>query len=83
MSNRLDFFKNTVIGGLIFLVPIVVVIVVLGKAYKIMMVVAGPLDGLIPVDRVGGIALANLVAIVILVLCCYFAGLAARRDRTV
>jgi uncharacterized membrane protein len=78
MGDRVNVFKTTVIGGLLFLVPIVIVTAILGKAYKIMMLVARPLGVLIPLERVGGIALANVLAVFILILVCYLAGIAAR-----
>ena len=78
MGDRLNVFKTTVIGGLVFLVPLVIVAAILGKAFQLMMLVAKPLDAWIPSNSIGGITLANLVAGVILVLCCYLAGHAAR-----
>ena len=56
-----NFFKTTIIGGLIFLIPIVVLSVILGKALKIMMVVAEPLDKLIPIESIGGVALVTAI----------------------
>ena len=78
MGDRKNVFKTTIIGGLIFLVPIVIVAAILGKAYRIMMLVARPLDGLIPLEKVGGVALANILAVIILIIVCYLAGIAAR-----
>jgi uncharacterized membrane protein len=78
MGDRINVFKTTIIGGLVFLVPIVIVAAILGKVYKIMMLVARPLDGLIPLERVGGMALANILAVAILIIVCYLAGIAAK-----
>jgi len=80
-SNRggIHFFKTTVIGGLVFLVPIVVLIVILTKAIGLMMMVAEPMAGFIPVDSIAGVALANIIAIFAVVLVCFVAGLVARR----
>lgn len=52
-----NFIKTTAIGGLLFLVPIVVLAVIPKKAYNIMMLVAVPLDRLIPIETIGGVAL--------------------------
>ena len=72
------FFKTTILGGAIFLVPVVILVAVLGKAYQIMMLVAQPMSEWIPIDAVGGIALANILALVAIVLSCFLIGLLAR-----
>jgi uncharacterized membrane protein len=78
MNKHWGVIKTTIIGGLIFLVPLVVLAAVFGKAFKVMMLVATPLEKLIPVEAVAGVALLDLLAILIMVLCCLLAGLAAR-----
>jgi uncharacterized membrane protein len=77
-KGRVHFIKTTVIGGLVFLVPVVVLIVILTKAIGLMMVVAEPMAGFIPVDSVGGVALANIIAVLAIVLACFVAGLVAQ-----
>lgn len=74
----MKFIKTTVLGGVIFLIPLVIVAVVLGKAYQIMMIVAEPMSAWIPLDEVGGIALANVLAFLAIVLSCFVVGLMAR-----
>lgn len=78
-KGGIHFFKTTVIGGLVFLVPVVVLIIILAKAIGLMMMVAEPMAGFLPVDRVGGVALANIIAVLAVVLVCFLAGLVARR----
>ncbi len=51
---------------------------VVGKAVGILLVVAEPMARFLPVDSVGGVALANLIAVAILLLVCFLAGLVAR-----
>jgi uncharacterized membrane protein len=41
--------------------------------------VAEPLDGMIPIEAVGGIALANILAVAIILLACFIAGIVATR----
>ncbi len=74
----MQFIKTTIIGGLVFLVPLVIVVVVLGKAFSLMMGLAKALDAWIPANSIGGIALVNLLAVVAIVLLCFIAGMAAR-----
>ena len=76
--NRFELAKTTLIGGLLFLIPLVIIVVVIGKAIGIMMVIAEPMADLLPVDSIGGIALANLLALLCLLFICYLAGLVAR-----
>jgi uncharacterized membrane protein len=73
-----EFFKATVIGGLMFLVPVVLVLVVLGKALQFAGKVAQPIARTLPVSHMGGVAVATLIAVAILLLIALLAGLAAR-----
>ncbi|MBW1789869.1 MAG: hypothetical protein JRK53_25185, partial [Deltaproteobacteria bacterium] len=75
MSN---FIKTTAIGGLLFMIPIVIVAMILGKAYKVMMLVAVPLDKLIPIEAIGGVALVNILAVLSIFVGCFLAGLVAK-----
>ena len=68
MSEKPEFIKSTVIGGVVFLVPIVILVVVLAKAFEIMKALAAPLANTMPIDTVGGFAVANLITIAFIVL---------------
>ncbi|MCP4259958.1 MAG: hypothetical protein GY774_20955 [Planctomycetes bacterium] len=57
MKNIFQPLKTIIIGGAVFLVPLVIVVAVLGKAFQLMMVVTKALDKWIPADSIGGIAL--------------------------
>jgi len=70
--------KTTIIGGAVFLVPLVIVVAIVGKGLQLMMIVAEPIDELIPIDSVAGVAFVNIVAILAIVFLCYLTGLAAR-----
>ena len=59
----MNFIKTTTIGGIVFMVPIIIIIVILGKAFELMLKVAQPIDKLIPIESIGGIAFANLLAL--------------------
>lgn len=74
----MKFLKTTVVGGLVFLVPISVAVLILGKTFTMMSRLAAPLAGWLPVDSIGGIALANLLAVVAIVAVCFLAGLIAK-----
>ena len=76
--QKYGFIRETVIGGLLFLLPLTVVALIIGKAYKISLLVAEPLGRLIPIDQVGGVALANILAVLVILVLCYLAGRVAR-----
>jgi uncharacterized membrane protein len=76
----MKFIKTTIIGGLVFMVPVVIVVVIAGKALEIMMLVGKPLGNLIPIDSIGGVAVANVLALLGLALLCFVAGLIARSE---
>ena len=75
-----NFALTTIIGGLLFLVPLMFLIFMLGKAVGFMMIIAESMAGWLPIDTVGGVALANLLAILAVVVVCFVAGLAARHS---
>jgi len=74
----MNFIKTTVIGGLVFMVPVVIFVFIMGKAIRIMRVVAVPLKAYIPTGYIGGIAVVNLLVMLAIVLVCFIAGLVAR-----
>jgi len=77
-NKNFGFVMTTVIGGVVFLIPVVVLVVVVGKAIGMMMLVAQPMADWLPVDTLAGVALANIIAAVALVVVCFLAGLLAR-----
>lgn len=74
----ISFLKTTVIGGAVFLVPVILIVIVLGKALSLFKRMAGPMASLLPVDTVAGITVANILSVAILALICFLAGLLAR-----
>lgn len=72
--------RTTIIGGILFLVPVVILFLILGKAFELSLMIAGPVNELIPIERLRGVVFANISAIAIILLICYLAGLLARRE---
>lgn len=79
-SNTLGFLKTTGIGGLFFLLPLIVVGALIGQIVPIVLTIAQGLHDFIPVKTPGGIAILVGLAIAILLLLCFGAGLLARRS---
>ncbi len=74
----MQFIKVTVIGGIVFLVPLTVLAMILGKTVGFLSKLAAPFAAWVPLDTVAGVALADLIAIAAIVLLCFLAGLVAR-----
>lgn len=73
----LGFIKATVIGGVFILAPIVVLVVIIGKALTLAYETLHPLMLYLPFQDVAGISLALLLGIAILIAICFLAGLLA------
>lgn len=78
MKSFAKFLKMTLAGGVLFLVPLVVIAVVLGKAFKVAQTLVHPLVVDMPIHSLVGIGIAKIVAILSLMLLCFLAGLFAR-----
>jgi uncharacterized membrane protein len=74
--------KTTILGGILFLAPLAVLAILLGKVFQLSLMVVKPVESLIPVERFIGVATINLLAIALIVLVCYLAGIIAERAIT-
>jgi uncharacterized membrane protein len=75
------FLKTTIVGGVIFLLPVALVLVVLGHAFRLALKSAVPMSHAIHVEQIGpfgGVGVATLIAIVLLIIISFLAGLIAR-----
>lgn len=72
------FIRTTLTGCILFLLPLIVLIIVIGKAQRIAMGITVPLANLIPVESARGIVAAQFLAAGAIVLFCFLAGLAWR-----
>ena len=70
--------RTTIIGGVVFLVPVIFVLMILNRAYELALKVANPIGKIIPIESFAGLALSNILAAGIVVGVCYSAGVAAR-----
>lgn len=77
-SQALEFARTTIIGGALFLLPIFVVFLVLGKIFGLIGGFTEPIVTALGVESIGGIAAGHLVTILAVVLAAFFAGLFAR-----
>jgi uncharacterized membrane protein len=78
LRQALEFSRTTVIGGALFLLPIVVVLFVLSKVFGLMGGLTEPIVTALGVESVGGVAVSTLVTVLGLILAAFLAGLFAR-----
>ena len=81
MDKFVDFLKTTIVGGLVFLVPLVLVSMVLKRGLEIASRVAKPVVENFPAHQVAGVALGTIAAALLLTIVAFAAGLAARTER--
>lgn len=83
MRALVTFLKTTVVGGVVFLTPLVILLLVLGKAMAMARGALGPLIDKLPEVHFGGgrVALATLVCAATVLLLCFFAGMMALTRR--
>ncbi|MFN3158144.1 MAG: hypothetical protein ACE37I_02445 [Rubinisphaera brasiliensis] len=78
-KRQFGVFTTAAVGGILFLLPLVVVCVLLSYIYSAVIVIYNLLRPYIPVSSVVGYITLFLMALGILVMLCFFCGLLARR----
>jgi uncharacterized membrane protein len=78
-EKHIAFVKTTLIGGVVFLIPLVVIAVVVSEAIDLMKIIAEPFAILLPINTISDIALVNILAVIGLIIICFLAGLLARQ----
>lgn len=80
MKPILSFLRDTLTGGILFLLPIVLILMVIGKAFVILEKIASPISDKLP-TIILGLNGSRLVAIALLILLCFLGGLLFRTQR--
>lgn len=70
----MQMLKNVVIRGVLFLIPIGFLSVITVQLFKVTTKIAEVADRLIPVERIAGVGLTTVLAVLFLVLFCLLAG---------
>ena len=78
MNNKISYLKATVVGGIVFLIPIAVLLLIIGKVMVPLKALAGKVAPILPVESVAGFVVLNLIALALILLFCMLAGLAAQ-----
>ena len=69
--------RTTILGGVFFLVPFGILLLIVQEVLDFTLNIAEPIAGLLPQDDMFGIAMANVLAWGLILLTCYLAGLVA------
>lgn len=74
------FVRTTAIGGVLFLLPLIVVGVIIGQVIPVVLPIAESLDKFLPdvIKTFGGVTLLIILAILILLMLCFSAGVIAQ-----
>ncbi|MDH4036047.1 MAG: DUF502 domain-containing protein [Candidatus Krumholzibacteria bacterium] len=78
MKAIASFIRTTIVGGVLFLVPIVIMMILLGKAAQVAHKIVAPLAARIPMESIFGFGTGKLLAVLLLILFCFLAGVLAR-----
>jgi uncharacterized membrane protein len=81
MKSTLDFIKTMIIGGIIFFIPLVILLIVIQKASQITSVLVGPIIKLLDITNIFGIGAEILISIIIMLFLLYLGGLIARTTK--
>ncbi|PBJ13117.1 DUF502 domain-containing protein [Flavobacterium sp. ACN6] len=78
MKSILKIIKATFLGGILFLAPLILLLVLLEKGFSIIQKITNPIINHFPKVKVLGLAIEEIVAIVIIIFICFTAGLVAK-----
>jgi len=68
------FIKATIAGGFFVLLPVVLIWLILVEVMDIAVAMVSPFAELLPVEELGGVAIARVVAVVAILLVCFVTG---------
>jgi uncharacterized membrane protein len=75
-----EFLKTTLVGGLLFLLPVVLIVIVLRHAMQPAVKVVKPISDYLPMEAVVGVRGETAFAVLVLILFSFVAGLIARTN---
>lgn len=78
MKSILKIIKATFFGGILFLAPLILLLVILEKGFGIVKKITNPIVHHFPKVEVLGLAMEEIVAILIIAIVCFSAGLIAK-----
>jgi uncharacterized membrane protein len=79
MKSILSFLRTTITGGILFLLPVVLVVTIFIKIQQVLLKISAPLARRLP-DIFFGIDGSEILAILLLILLCFLCGLLFKTD---
>ncbi len=70
--------KSTIIAGIVFLIPFLIITVLLGKVFDIMLLIADPIGDMVTPEGAADFVVTNLLAALLVLVICLLAGLLAK-----
>ncbi len=80
MKTPNSFLRTTIAGGILFMIPLVLLIAVINKAHELLLIFSAPLADMLP-SIIFGLDGSNLLAIFLLVVICFISGMLFRLSR--
>ena len=80
MKGAIEFVQTTALGGLLVVLPILILTLLLSEALDLVAAISEPIAAALPVEEVGGVEIALLLGILIILLLCFLTGLIAPED---
>jgi len=80
MKALKEFIKTTIVGGIVFLVPLILLTLLLRHAMSFADKIAGPIAASFAEHKIAGVAVATIISVLVLLLLSFVAGLLARTD---
>lgn len=79
MNRIWSLIRTTLLGGIIFLIPLILFILILQKAFALVKLIVDPIVKLIPYDMVFGLPMHRILGLTILIIVCLIAGYFSQR----
>ena len=78
MKAILEFFKTTVVGGLVVVIPLMILYLIFGELVDLLVGLTEPITKELPFPALINVIIATLIAIGVAILICFFTGLLVR-----
>lgn len=81
MKTLMHFIKTTITGGLLFLIPLVLIVIVVTKAFNLLRPLLERGVARLQIETIMGVAVLTMLTTLLLVLICFAAGLLIHFDK--
>jgi len=78
MTQKFNFIKEILIGGILFFIPLIILAVILQKAFQIAAAIVKPIIKLLNVTQIFGIGVEIIISIAIILFIIYIGGLISK-----